>query len=207
MWVVGAQGKPGWVEFGAAQNSPGDRLALQLKCDDGHRYALVINGAPPLKGVYAGQAPLRAFTRLGDTESGTNPWNADIFSVSLVPGLPPPPPPSAGPKTEALLRALFESCDVDGSGTITRAEATEAVRTSDPLAQVFGFESATRVMKWNGTGKMFQEAFDAIDTNRDGVLTWEELRRWKDHVRAAAARVDNGHKGSRKPKPPRKHSF
>ena len=73
-------------------------------------------------------------------------------------------------KSVRALRQMFEGADVDGSGAISMIEAIKAIKTSDRLARVFGFESATQIRQEDGTRDVFSQAFHDIDANNDHAV-------------------------------------
>ncbi|MBM9617840.1 EF-hand domain-containing protein [Streptomyces zhihengii] len=68
-------------------------------------------------------------------------------------------------------RKLFDALDLDGDGTLTRAEVITALRTKGPSLAASGDLPFWGVTDADGSSALF----DAADQNGDAVLTPEEF--------------------------------
>lgn len=77
-------------------------------------------------------------------------------------------------KSRASLKALFEDLDVDGSGEVDKKEWGKAVRAhAGTMAKFFGGAAASE-----HTLKSIGEAFNKIDKDKSGTLTWTEFEQF-----------------------------
>ena len=77
-----------------------------------------------------------------------------------------PPEPLHRPKREQRVRELFDATDTDGNGTLDKQEVATLAKN---LAKNLGGSL---------TSKILDNAFDQMDADGDGKVTYEEFRSW-----------------------------
>lgn len=71
-----------------------------------------------------------------------------------------------------MLRMIFESCDVNHDGSISKIEFVKALRTHPAVAEFFNLPS---VINEGGKEKL-EQVFQKMDRDRSKTISWEEFQ-------------------------------
>ncbi|CAE7905274.1 unnamed protein product [Symbiodinium microadriaticum] len=95
--------------------------------------------------------------------------------------LVPAPRPNTAPTTPASaekmdlkkLRMIFDSADVQGNGMVNKRELVKGLRRDAKMAEFFGLPSEIR--QEDGSRDQMEALFQAMDSDSDREITWEEF--------------------------------
>jgi len=89
----------------------------------------------------------------------------------------------AEPQDDAFLRSIFERCDLNGDGHISKIELIKLLKRDREVADFFGLPYHIR--QEDGTRDQMEAWFQRIDKDGDRFLTFDEFKHWFEFVKAA----------------------
>jgi len=89
----------------------------------------------------------------------------------------------AKPQDDAFLRSIFDRCDLNGDGQVSKIELIKLLRTDHEVADFFGLPYHIR--QEDGTRDQMEAWFQQIDKDGDRFLTFDEFKHWFEFVKAA----------------------
>eukprot|EP00927_Polykrikos_kofoidii_P045080 TRINITY_DN38943_c0_g1_i1.p1 TRINITY_DN38943_c0_g1~~TRINITY_DN38943_c0_g1_i1.p1 ORF type:complete len:2113 (+),score=400.40 TRINITY_DN38943_c0_g1_i1:63-6401(+) len=126
----------------------------------------------PVAGYPAAAVVPASVTEAVPLASGPESFSTALVVASAVYSQKPllEPLPTA---VEEKLRSIFDSCDLNGNGSMDKRELIKAVRANPNTAKFFGLSE--KIRQEDGSRTKMEEVFQALDTNNDREITWEEL--------------------------------
>jgi Ca2+-binding EF-hand superfamily protein len=120
---------------------------------------------PSQKGRVINRTTTDALVRL---QNGVEVW-VDVDEIAPIATAP-------SAESVARLKDIFDKCDASNDGKISKIELIKICRSDKSIADFFGLPS--RIHQEDGSRDEMEKRFQAIDTDSDRNLTWEEFRRF-----------------------------
>jgi len=124
--------------------------------------------------------------RSGKPEAGGKPEALGPLVAAPRPASSPTTPGAEKGLDHKKLRAVFDSCDVQKNGMVNKRELIKAIRSDEKMADFFGLPKEIR--QEDGSRDQMEALFQAMDSDSDREITWEEFLAFQAsvHLRKAS---------------------